>query len=157
RQLAFIIGRQRLAIDLEAEDDDTRVLQECLDNSKLSEHFQALAKELNVLDPKVPEDIYKSHLESSRTAGMTNTDSARHNLASAFVNAFVNAGFGQDKLMLVEGGVKQSWIWKVKEEGMISTAASAGMLMLWNMDEGLDKIDAYTYVPEEQVKAGAAL
>ena len=26
-------------------------------------------------------------------------DSARQNLASTFVNAFVNAGFGQDKLM----------------------------------------------------------
>jgi 26S proteasome regulatory subunit N1 len=110
-----------------------------------------------VLDPKVPEDIYKSHLESSRTAGLTNTDSAKHNLASAFVNAFVNAGFGQDKLMLVEGGVKQSWVWKVKEDGMLSTAASAGMLMLWDVEMGLDKIDAYTYVPENEVKAGAQL
>merc|ERR1712072_1392728 len=77
--------------------------------------------------------------------------------ASAFVNAFVNAGFGEDKLMLVEGGVKQSWIWKVKEDGMISTAASAGMLMLWDVEMGLDKMDAYTYVPEDQIKAGAAL
>jgi len=157
RQLAFILGRQRICLDLEGEDAEDPELQECLNNTKLPEHYKSLAKELNVLDPKVPEDIYKSHLESSRTAGMTNTDSARHNLASAFVNAFVNAGFGQDKLMLVEGGVKQSWIWKVKEEGMISTAASAGMLMLWDVEMGLDKIDAYTYVPEDQIKAGAAL
>ncbi|KAK5121469.1 proteasome regulatory particle base subunit [Meristemomyces frigidus] len=157
KQLAFILGRQRICLDLEGEDVEDVELQECLNNTKLPEHFKSLAKELNVLDPKVPEDIYKSHLESSRTAGLTNTDSARHNLASAFVNAFVNAGFGQDKLMLVEGGVKQSWIWKVKEEGMISTAASAGMLMLWDVEMGLDKIDAYTYVPEDQIKAGAAL
>ncbi|KAK1019972.1 proteasome regulatory particle base subunit, partial [Friedmanniomyces endolithicus] len=115
RQLAFIIGRQRLCIDL-PETEENRELQECLNNAKLPEHFKSLAKELNVLDPKVPEDIYKSHLESSRTAGMTNTDSARHNLASAFVNGFVNAGFGQDKLMQVEGGVAKSWVWKVKEE-----------------------------------------
>ena len=157
RQLAFILGRQRIWLDLEGEDAEDPELQECLNNTKLPEHFKSLAKELNVLDPKVPEDIYKSHLESSRTAGLTNTDSARHNLASAFVNAFVNAGFGQDKLMLVEGGVKQSWIWKVKEEGMVSTAASAGMLMLWDVEMGLDKIDAYTYVPENEIKAGAAL
>ncbi|WPH04593.1 Hypothetical protein R9X50_00748500 [Acrodontium crateriforme] len=157
RQLAFILGRARICIDFEGEDADDVELQECLNNTKLPEHFKSLAKELNVLDPKIPEDIYKSHLESSRTAGLTNTDSARHNLASAFVNAFVNAGFGEDKLMLVEGGVKQSWIWKVKEEGMISTAASAGMIMLWDVEMGLDKIDAYTYVPEEQIKAGAAL
>ena len=157
RQLAFIIGRQRICLDLEGEDAEDQDLQDCLNNTKLPEYFKSLAKELNILDPKVPEDIYKSHLESSRTAGLTNTDSARHNLASAFVNAFVNAGFGQDKLMLVEGGVKQSWTWKVKEEGMMSTAASAGMLMLWDVEMGLDKIDAYTYVPENEVKAGAYL
>lgn len=157
RQLAFILARQRICLELEGEDAEDQELQDCLNNTKLPEHFKSLAKELNVLDPKVPEDIYKSHLESSRTAGLTNTDSARHNLASAFVNAFVNAGFGEDKLMLVEGGVKQSWIWKVKEDGMISTAASAGMLMLWDVEMGLDKIDAYTYVPEDQIKAGAAM
>jgi 26S proteasome regulatory subunit N1 len=157
RQLAFILGRQRICLELEGEDAEDTELQECLNNTKLPEYYKSLAKELNVLDPKVPEDIYKSHLESNRTAGLTNTDSARHNLASAFVNAFVNAGFGEDKLMLVEGGVKQSWIWKVKEEGMISTAASAGMLMLWDVEMGLDKIDAYTYVPEDQIKAGAAM
>ncbi|KAK3716202.1 proteasome regulatory particle base subunit [Vermiconidia calcicola] len=157
RQLAFILARQRICFDLEGEDAEDQELQDCLNNTKLPEHFKSLAKELNVLDPKVPEDIYKSHLESSRTAGLTNTDSARHNLASAFVNAFVNAGFGQDKLMLVEGGVKQSWTWKVKEDGMLSTAASAGMLMLWDVEMGLDKIDAYTYVPENEVKAGASL
>ncbi|KAK4617824.1 26S proteasome regulatory subunit rpn-1 [Fulvia fulva] len=157
RQLALILGRQRICLDLEGDDADDTELQECLNNTKLPEYFKSLAKELNVLEPKSVEDIYKSHLESSRTAGLTNTDSARHNLASAFVNAFVNAGYGDDKMMLVEGGVKQSWIWKVKEDGMVSTAASAGMLMLWDVEMGLDKIDAYTYVPEDQIKAGAAL
>jgi len=156
-QLALLLARQRICFELEGDDVDDMDLQDCLYNTRLPEHYKSLAKELNVLDPKVPEDIYKSHLESSRTAGLTNTDSARHNLASAFVNSFVNAGFGDDKLMLVEGGVKQSWIWKVKEEGMVSTAASAGMLMLWDVEMGLDKIDAYTYVPEDQIKAGAAL
>ncbi|KAF2721587.1 26S proteasome regulatory complex, non-ATPase subcomplex, Rpn1 subunit [Polychaeton citri CBS 116435] len=157
KQLAFIIARQRICLDLESEDAEDAELQECLNNTYLTDHFKSLAKELNVLDPKIPEDIYKSHLESSRTAGMTNNDSARQNLASAFVNAFVNAGYGQDKLMLVEGGVKQSWIWKVKEDGQLSTAASLGLLMLWDVEVGLDKIDAYTYYSEDQIKAGAAL
>lgn len=30
--------------------------------SKLSEHFLALARDLDVMEPKVPEDVYKSHL-----------------------------------------------------------------------------------------------
>lgn len=156
-QLAFILGRQRICLDLEGEDAEDTDLQDCLNNTKLTDYFKQLAKELNVLDPKVPEDIYKSHLEPSRTAGTTNNDSSKHNLSSAIVNAFVNAGFGQDKLMLVEGGPSQSWIWKVKEDAMATPAASAGMLMLWDVEMGLDKIDAFTYLSQEPVKAGAAL
>ena len=45
-----------------------------------------------------------------------NVDSARGNLAGTFVNAFVNAGFGNDKLMVTaeEGS---SWIYKNKDHG----------------------------------------
>ncbi|KAF1964643.1 26S proteasome regulatory complex, non-ATPase subcomplex, Rpn1 subunit [Bimuria novae-zelandiae CBS 107.79] len=154
RQLAFLIARQRIWFDV-SEDEDTE-LQECLSNTRLSDYFKALGKELNVLDPKTPDDIYKTHLESSRTAGLTNTDSARHNLASAFVNAFVNAGYGNDKLML-NADSKNSWVWKTKDEGMLSTAASLGMLMMWDVEMGLDKIDPYTTVEEDYVKAGAML
>jgi hypothetical protein len=42
---------------------------------------------------------YKSHLETTRTGGAAATDSAKANLAATFVNAFVNAGFGHDRLM----------------------------------------------------------
>ncbi|KAF1348988.1 26S proteasome non-ATPase-like protein regulatory subunit 2 [Delphinella strobiligena] len=158
RQLAFILARQRICLDLsEEEAEEDPELQECLNNTKLPDHFKALGKELNILDPKVPEDIYKSHLESSRTAGLTNTDSARHNLASAFVNALVNAGYGTDKLMLVESGMKGSWVWRTKDDGMLSTAASIGLLQQWDVDSGIDKIDTYTYATEEPIKAGAAL
>ncbi|KAF3003659.1 proteasome regulatory particle base subunit [Curvularia kusanoi] len=154
RQMAFLIARQRIWFDV-SEDDDPE-LQECMNNSRLPDHFKALGKELNILDPKTPDDIYKTHLESSRTAGLTNTDSARHNLASAIVNAFVNTGYGNDKLML-NSEAKSSWVWKTKEEGMLSTTASLGMLMLWDVETGLDKIDPYTNVDDDMVKAGAML
>lgn len=156
KQMAFLIGRQRIWIDLPEADQGDNELEECLNNTKLPDHFKSLAKELNILDPKTPDDIYKTHLESSRTAGLTNTDSARHNLASAFVNAFVNAGFGNDKLMLGQDN-KSSWVWKTKDEGMMSTAASLGMLLQWDVEMGLDKIDPFTYVQEDHVKAGAIL
>ncbi|TKA79347.1 26S proteasome regulatory subunit rpn-1 [Cryomyces minteri] len=156
RQMAFLIGRQRIWLDLPEEEQEDTELQECLNNTRLPDHFKSLAKELNILDPKLPEDIYKSHLESSRTAGLTNTDSARHNLASGFVNAFVNAGFGSDKLMLV-GDTKNSWVWKTKDEGMMSVTASLGLLMQWDVEMGLDNIDKYTHAPEDHIKAGAML
>lgn len=156
RQMAFLIARQRIQLDVPEGEEEDPELADCLNNIRLPDYFKALAKELNILDPKTPDDIYKTHLESSRTAGLTNTDSARHNLASAFVNAFVNAGFGNDKMMLVQEN-KSSWVWKTKDEGMLSTAASLGMLMQWDVEMGLDKIDPYTYINEDYIKAGAML
>ena len=38
-------------------------------------------------------------VEGRAPTGAAAIDSARQNLASTFVNAFVNAGFGQDKLV----------------------------------------------------------
>jgi 26S proteasome regulatory subunit N1 len=156
KQMAFLIARQQIWLDIPEEEEDDADLAECLNNTKLPDHFKLLAKELNILDPKSTEDIYKSHLESSRVAGMTNLDSARHNLASAFVNAFANAGFGNDKMLLTEDE-KSSWVWKTKDEGMMSTAASMGMLLLWDVEGGLDQIDKFTWAKEDHIKAGAML
>lgn len=158
RQMALLVARQQIWLELSSEVEEDQELIECLSNTKLPDHFKSLAKELNILEPKMPEDIYKSHLESARTAGLTNVDSARHNLASAFVNAFTNAGFGNDKMMLVGGeGEKTSWVFKTKEDGMMSTAASLGMLFRWDIENGLDQIDKFTYAPEDQIRAGALL
>ncbi|KAI4259197.1 MAG: hypothetical protein LQ352_000871 [Teloschistes flavicans] len=156
KQLALLVARQQIWLEPPAGFEEDEELAGCLSNEKLPNYFKFLAKELNILDPKMPEDIYKSHLESSRTAGLTNVDSARHNLASAFVNAFTNAGFGADKLMLVEGD-KTSWVFKTKDDGMISTTASMGLLLKWDIEGGLDPIDKYNYAPEDQITAGALL
>ncbi|KAL1924325.1 uncharacterized protein VTP21DRAFT_7360 [Calcarisporiella thermophila] len=152
KQLAYILARQRILVQTEDEE-----LLRCLHNTDLSEHFIALARELDIMESKTPEDIYKSHLENIRSGfGSTHVDSARQNLASTFVNAFVNAGFGNDKLMVGAEG-NNAWIYKNKEHGMISAAASIGMIMQWNVDVGLSEIDKYLYSSEEYIKAGALL
>ena len=67
----------------------------------------------------LPCQVYKTHLTEGRAPSGPAVDSARQNLASTFVNAFVNAGFGQDKLMTVipegEGNSENvHWIFKNK-------------------------------------------
>ena len=156
KQMAFLIARQQIWLDLPNDTEEEQEIAECLFNIKLPDHFKALGKELNILDPKSTEDIYKSHLESNRVAGLTNTTSAAHNLAAGFVNAFVNAGFGNDKMMLVENE-QNSWVWKTQKEGMMSTVASLGTLLLWDVEGGLDKIDKYTYADDPEIQAGALL
>lgn len=41
--------------------------------------------------------------------------------------------------------------------GMLSAAASLGMIHLWDVDGGLTPIDKYLYTAEEHIKAGALL
>ena len=151
KQLAFILARQHIAVD--TEDDQ---LKDILNNTHLSQHFHALGKDLNVLDPKLPEDIYKRHLENTRPGlSSVNLDSAKQNLASTFVNAFVNAGFGTDLLMM--GPEDQNWIYKNKDSGMLSAAASLGGILLWDVEGGLGHIDKYLYSQDDNIQAGALL
>ncbi|KAJ3139770.1 proteasome regulatory particle base subunit [Physocladia obscura] len=152
KQLAFIAARQQVFFETDDEE-----ITEILNNTKLSENFMALARDLNVVEAKTPEDIYKTHLENSRAGNSSsNVDSARQNLASTFVNAFVNIGFGSDKLMMnTEEG--NSWIYKNKDTGMMSAAASLGSILLWDVEVGLTEIDKYLYSTDDNIKAGALL
>ena len=61
KQMAFMLGRQRNPY--ESEDGD---LQTIISNEKLSEHFKPLARDLDVVEPKHPDSIFKSHLEDRR-------------------------------------------------------------------------------------------
>lgn len=152
KQLAYLLARQQ--INIEEEDED---LVEILNNTKLTENFIALARDLDVMEPRTPEDIYKSHLENIRKDYRSgNVDSAKQNLAATFVNAFVNAGFGTDKLM-VDKDEGSSWIYKNKDNGMMSAAASLGSIFLWNVELGLTEIDKYLYINDDNIKAGALL
>ncbi|KAI3406027.2 hypothetical protein KGF56_001246 [Candida oxycetoniae] len=155
KQLGFILSQQNNNFKLLEENHQ---VQETIGNVKLADYFHYLAKELNLLDPKVPEDIYKSHLENSKfglgTSG--SIDSAKQNLAAAFVNAFINLGFGKDRLMQTEEDNK-SWIYRTKGKGMVSTTASLGSLHQWDVNEGLQVLDKYTYSDDQEVKAGALL
>jgi len=158
KQMCLLLGRHRVNYEVE-DDEDEEELNEMIGNEKLSEEFLKVAQDLDVMDPKTPEDIYKSHLAETggfsrrREASGAVVDSARANLASTYVNAFVNAGFGQDKLMTPDN----EWLYKNKDHGMMAASASLGLIQLWNVEEGLAQIDKFLYSNEEYVKAGAAL
>ncbi|KAI0242456.1 26S proteasome non-ATPase regulatory subunit 2 [Lamellibrachia satsuma] len=155
KQLAYIMGRQQIFLDLDEDMDEYDDLIEIISNAHYNNNFLALARELDIMEPKVPEDIYKSHLEPTRTTiGPSNVDSARQNLASSFVNGFVNAAFGQDKLLMEEGN---KWLYKNKEHGMLSSTATLGLILLWDIDGGLTQIDKYLYSSEDYIKSGALL
>lgn len=45
--------------DMVADDDEREALQDIINNSKLSESYLTLARDIEVMEPKSPEDIYK--------------------------------------------------------------------------------------------------
>ncbi|XP_018312678.1 26S proteasome non-ATPase regulatory subunit 2 isoform X2 [Mycetomoellerius zeteki] len=152
-QLAFILARlQDQPLRSEYHGDDANDIEAILSNGHVNTHFQILARELDILEPKLPEDIYKSWLVSGFR--QMEHDSARANLAASFVSGFVHAGFGQDKLM---ANTSDCWVYKNKEHGMLSATASLGLIHMWDVDGGLIPIDKYLYTNEDYVKSGALL
>lgn len=166
KQLAYLLARHGYRLDLEdgpaavADEGEREALREIISNSRLAEHYLGLARDLDVMEPKLPEDVYKSHLaEGPNQSAAAAADSARANLASSFVNGFVNAGFGNDKLITVstEGTGQVHWIFKNKDHGKISATASLGLITLWDVEGGLPQIDKYLYSTDSYVVAGALL
>ncbi|CAJ1333122.1 unnamed protein product, partial [Effrenium voratum] len=49
------------------------------------------------------------------------------------------------------------WVYKNKDQGMMSTVGSLGALLLWGIDEGLTQIDKYQWSTDNNLKAGALL
>ncbi|XP_038684206.1 26S proteasome non-ATPase regulatory subunit 2 homolog A [Tripterygium wilfordii] len=166
KQFCYILARHGVTLELDEEvassDEEREALPEIINNTKLSEGYLTLARDIEVMEPKSPEDIYKAHLLDGRASAGAGVDSARQNLAATFVNAFVNAGFGQDKLMTVasdssSGSSPGNWLYKNKEHGKASAAASLGMILLWDVDSGLAQIDKYFHNNENHITAGALL
>merc|ERR1719209_1906278 len=155
KQLAYMLGRHQFFLEASEEREDYDDLTEIMSNSHLNNHFLNLARELDIMEAKTPDDVYKTHLDNVRPAfGGGAVDSARQNLASSFVNGFINTGFGQDKLLMEDGN---KWLYKNKEHGMLSATASIGLVLLWDVDGGLTQIDKYLYSPEDWIKSGALL
>jgi len=153
RQLAFMLGRQQFYLELPEDTEDYDDLNDIMSNVQLNNHFLNLARELDIMEAKTPDDVYKSHLDNVRSYS-SSVDSARQNLASSFVNGFINTGFGKDKLLMEDGN---KWLYKNKEHGMLSATASIGLILLWDVDGGLTQIDKYLYAREDWIKSGALL
>ena len=148
KQMAFMLGRQRNPY--ESEDDE---LNQIIAQEKLSEHYKQLARDLDQMEPKHPEAIFKTHLEE-RKVGEAQLDSAKQNLAKTYVNAFVNAGLCNDLLICKKEGT-DDWVFSNKDAGQMAAAASLGLLQLWDIDEGLESIDKYMERSEENIQAGS--
>eukprot|EP01006_Ploeotia_vitrea_P026081 TRINITY_DN59051_c3_g1_i1.p1 TRINITY_DN59051_c3_g1~~TRINITY_DN59051_c3_g1_i1.p1 ORF type:complete len:947 (-),score=-30.00 TRINITY_DN59051_c3_g1_i1:112-2952(-) len=163
KQMAFILGRHRSNFVIEnilSDSDEENHLNDIIGNVMLSERFLSIVSDMDLVDVKSLDDIYKnSTKKSDRLLSEQQVDSARANLASTFVNSFVHAGYCKDKLLLENHNNSNitDWVYKNKDHGMLSATASLGLVMLWNVEEGLNAIDKYFHASNDYIKAGACL
>eukprot|EP00003_Mantamonas_plastica_P001359 TRINITY_DN1097_c0_g1_i2.p1 TRINITY_DN1097_c0_g1~~TRINITY_DN1097_c0_g1_i2.p1 ORF type:complete len:802 (-),score=283.37 TRINITY_DN1097_c0_g1_i2:723-3128(-) len=154
KQMGYMLARHH--VDFVPDEDDDE-LTEIISNQKLSESFLNLARELEIMPPKEPEDVFKSHLQENTRGiqrGNQSLSSAKQNLASTLVSAFVNAGFKTDKLMTDE---QKKWLYQNKEHGIMSASASVGALYLWDCESGVDELDPYLESENEYIQAGSLI
>ncbi|KAJ8686227.1 hypothetical protein QAD02_022021 [Eretmocerus hayati] len=155
KQMAYILARFRdrpLRESLSSE--DTAEIEAIMSNAHVNGCFGVLARELDILEPKTPDEIYKTWLETASQVRLLEHDSARLNLAASFASGFVHAGFGCDKLM---ANTEQCWVYRNKEHAMLSATASLGLIHMWDVDGGLVPIDKFLYASDDLVKSGALL
>ena len=55
-------------MELPEEHDDYDDLTEIMSNVHLNNHFLNLGRELDIMEAKTPDDVYKSHLDNVRPA-----------------------------------------------------------------------------------------
>ena len=163
-QLAFQLGRHRLFllndserhIDLAGDKGVVRIAS----NELLGKFYLELLKDLDVLAPKKPADIYKNMLEAKEQK----IDSAQLNLADSFVNGLVNLGSLKETLISESqaqaqtvGSEAKHWITRVKDAGVLSTVASLGLVYMWNFEECSSILAEYFDLKDGFAKAGACI
>lgn len=57
--------------------------------------------------------------------------------------------------MMTIADKNENWIYKNKDTGMLTAAASLGMILLWDIDEGLTQIDKYMEAGDDNIVAGS--
>uniref|UniRef100_A0A914ZZC1 RPN1 N-terminal domain-containing protein n=2 Tax=Parascaris univalens TaxID=6257 RepID=A0A914ZZC1_PARUN len=137
KQMALLLARHQIFLDLSNVEKGDK-LAELNSNSDLHSYFHSLVTELDILEAKTPDAIYKSHLEQARPFASA-PDCARMNLAAVFVNGFVNCAFGTDKMMS-DADSANRWFYKNKDFGMFFLSCMRFWLVCFNA-----VIDTCTY------------
>ncbi len=136
-QLGFILAQEGIFLD----EEDTKIkidnkIIDIMRNYKLTEYFKVLAKTLELLEPKHPEDVFKSHLEDKKSSNKK-LESSRINMAYSIASAFINAGYGTEVLLSKKDS---DWIYKNKEQGIQCLLAGIGLVNIWDYLEGPNKV-----------------
>lgn len=147
KQLAFILAREGIFLEEEEKSITDNELLEIMRNYKQCDYFRTLAKNLELLEPKHPEDVFKSHLEDKKSESKK-LESYKINMAYSIASSFINAGFGTEVLLSKKDS---DWLYKNKEEGLLCLLSGLGLVNIWDYLEGPGKLYEYAGNKESDV------
>ena len=138
KQLAFILASQRIWIE-DNEISNNPELQSIISNLKLSDYFKRLGRDMDVVEPKHPEEVFKSHLEETKGSD-AKLDSYKLNMAASIASSFINAGFGTESLLSKKDS---DWFSRNKDEGVLNLLAGLGLINMWDIECGPNELEKY--------------
>lgn len=142
KQLAFILANEKIHLKDEKLSAEIEGIMSGLKNS---EFFRIFAKSMEMLEPKHPEILFKTHLEDRKDDDKV-LESYKINMAYSIASSFINAGYGTECLLSEKNG---DWINKNKEEGLSCLIGGLGLINLWDDVEGPGKLIDYAGVAEK--------
>ncbi|EZG47486.1 putative proteasome 26S regulatory subunit [Gregarina niphandrodes] len=116
----------------------------------VSSLLEYLAKELDVVACRSAEDILRAEEPGRKLR--SSLEPARAALVAAYASGFVHAGFGVDEALTTEGLFQRA-----RHHGLSGAIACLGLLNLWNVEQGLTKLDKFQYSQDSFTRAGAIL
>lgn len=137
-QMAFILARSKYF--LESSDLDSDIL-EIIKNLKASDLFKKLGRAMDIVEPKHPEEIIKSHLEDKKDG--IQLESYKVNMTTSIVSGFINAGFCTETLLSKKDSNNTDWLSKNKEEGLVCALAGLGLVNIWNIESGANELEKF--------------
>ena len=171
RQMCYMLARHGHPLKLDegpcevTDADELEELQTIMSNSNLAE-LSDPRSDLDVMEAKLPEDIYKTHLMEGHAPLVPPSTLVRtwlRRLSTRLSMRLVKTSFSTSEgaegteVTGPPAGSNVSWIFKNKDHGKMSAAASLGSILLWDVEDGLPRVDNYLYSMEQQVVAGGLL
>eukprot|EP00918_Siedleckia_nematoides_P075240 GHVU01164636.1.p1 GENE.GHVU01164636.1~~GHVU01164636.1.p1 ORF type:complete len:1039 (+),score=266.31 GHVU01164636.1:199-3117(+) len=159
KQIALMVGRQSRDFESLFPEDlssgDSEELISLAGGELRSKFYLLLAKELDMLKPKSPDDVFKAHLEERRSTHLSSDDTRNQCLARSLVNAFVNAGYGTDSLLTNgERTEATQWLFRNSERDLCVALASLGVIKLWDIERGVHALTDFSHSADPHVKSG---
>jgi 26S proteasome regulatory subunit N1 len=148
-QLALNLGRHRI-FNIQCADSS---FTDIVSNKHLSAFYKELQKDLDVVEEKLPVDVYKNMVGATGQK----IDSAQLNLADSFVNGLVNIGSLREALVNNPKENEKVWLQRVKDSGIMSTVASLGLVHMWNFESCSEVLAEFFDLKDGFAKAGACI